>query len=468
MAKTPRESMPKKPRRAPWDPSLSGLPTELLKYLPGYGLSSSDLYGLVLCGHRFSAIYAPFLHKFAIANRGGKTALRGAIEENNVSLVRYLLLKGHDEMPHPRNWRAFEAAFYYGNLEVIKLLVGYILDTFPDDLYDFADQASSGLSCLVHYTGIYDYQTVEMLLCLGADPNGHDPHGYKIQGMNMVKPISRCQLLFDIKDGDIMRLLIERGGNINHHRHGETVMDNAIKCPENHGVVRVLLEEAAKWGKRRYLEANRPFHAAAEGPYPDIANILIQYGYQNKDRYLSRSCFTPAYIAAKSSKQRKAIAFMKFLLGGGIDINEFCLDDDTPLLEAATHHHWRTVRFLITRGAHARVRDNRNRTVFHLAVLEDKPDHEAIGLMLGRTELGEVGYTARDMNRKTAFEILYGRTYRDFMKNREISIELKPVFHDVMEWLSALRGKGGDIGESYRWLWGHAERAKKHQPSQEA
>ncbi|KAK2766994.1 hypothetical protein FQN54_006311 [Arachnomyces sp. PD_36] len=452
----------KKPAPRPKGPGrICSLPVELLWELPKHGLSRKDVYNLLKCNRFFSRVFAPCLHKYAIEDRDrGQTALIWALKNRKVPLVRYLLSTNHNEVDPLHRWHPLEVAFSQGNLEFIYMLLEHLHKAFPNDYTTFALEASSALFCFVHYLGNYTFEVVNMLLDLGADPDGADPLKYKPPGIDKVQRVPENRLLFDIKDPDIMALLISRGADVG---ACTGLLEKTIDSPLRHGNVDVLLWYVKDWKAEEYEEMfGQPMLAAARGPYPNIADKLLTFGYEEGIHTVA-PFDSPLHIAAESKDEGKAIMFMTLLLDKGADPDQRDVGDcPTPMLKAVYHGNWRTAIFLRSRGAEYRSQTLRGQNIFHLAVEAEKPDNLFFEFMLRHCRHFVYQGNRKDARGETAYEIMYRRAHRDFLERGKIGSKLKGGFYCL---LKKLRNTGFQMRGPYEWLWlqAHPE-LKRFQP----
>lgn len=111
---------------------LLALPNELLFLVTKYINCPRDLCALMLANRRLSILVAPLLHKFAVQDRDGRTALQWAAYRGHVGLAKLVLSKGFDvnDSPEVMGWPM--SPFYYavkaGRFELVKLLLDHGAD----------------------------------------------------------------------------------------------------------------------------------------------------------------------------------------------------------------------------------------------------------------------------------------------------------------------------------------------------
>lgn len=139
-------------------------------------------------------------------------------------------------------------------------------------------------------------------------------------------------------DAEIVKLLIERGANVNaKHRIGKTAMNDALY-----------------------------------GNNYDIIPILIENGYDLKKDGVSLR-------QAVSGRQKKAI---KIFLDNGVDVN-FCKPDmvypynSTPVHIAAQNNDFETVKLLVKKGADVTIKDKYGERPYNCAVANGNEEMKA-------------------------------------------------------------------------------------------
>jgi ankyrin repeat protein len=171
---------------------------------------------------------------------------------------------------------------------------------------------------------------------------------------------------------EVAELLMKAGADANHKDMtdrtalGLAVESNAV------GVVRVLLDHGADplvpyGGKARRITVKdwRLIHAAAWGPYPEVAELLLAAGVKH-DVHSAAGLGDVAALA-------------KLLDEGGAELEATRMDGRTPLHWAAMNGQTETVRYLIDRGAAIDAKDVADRTPLYQAAAKA---HEAAATLL--------------------------------------------------------------------------------------
>lgn len=85
---------------------LLALPNELLLLVAGYFDCPRDLSALLLTNQRLSILLTPLLHKLAVQDRRGRTALQWAAYRGHIGLAKLVLSKGFNvnDAPVVRGW----------------------------------------------------------------------------------------------------------------------------------------------------------------------------------------------------------------------------------------------------------------------------------------------------------------------------------------------------------------------------
>ncbi len=247
---------------------------------------------------------------------GGRTSLEIAVDHRCVEVVRVLLKAGAN--PDPRS------SDYSGPLYQAILL-----------------HPKSGLA--------------ELLLQYGADPNG------------VVTPSGETPLYPAIRHRDLalVRLLIERGANVNHQgRTGQTPLMTAVMV-DNAIIARLLLERGADLNLETIHGSSATRLALSPGNSPQIAHVLLDYGADPKE-----VDFLSAALAWKDeSLLRKVIA-------NGADVNRIPGRAITPLALAVHYDNAEGLRILLEAGANPQIVDSDGETPYAQALRRQR--HEIL------------------------------------------------------------------------------------------
>jgi ankyrin repeat protein len=212
------------------------------------------------------------------------------------------------------------SAAWYGDLEVVRLLLDYKVDV--------------NARALDNWTAIY---------CVSNGPHSGFP----------VTPHYGPQLL-----PDVARLLLEHGADVNARvDNGMTPLHIAA---DNEEVVGVLLEHDANVG----AEDNRgrtPFHVAAESGKVEVVRVLLEHGANvGAEDHRGR---TPFHVAAEYGR----VEVVRVLLEHGANVGAEDNRGRTPFHAAAEYGRVAVVRVLLEYGANVGAKDNRGRTPFQIA-----------------------------------------------------------------------------------------------------
>jgi cytohesin len=105
------------------------------------------------------------------------------------------------------------------------------------------------------------------------------------------------------------------------------------------------------------VDGSTPLHVATQYGYPDVVELLLEYG---ADPYVKDNKYgwTPLHYAAWNG----SVEVAKLLLEYGADPNVRNDDGWTPLHEASFHCDDVAARILIDHGADPTIKDNKGRT----------------------------------------------------------------------------------------------------------
>lgn len=200
------------------------------------------------------------------------TALSAAVAGGKIDVVRYLLEKGAGVNLGPKKFRPIMNAVYYGNTEMVKLLLEYGVDL----------------------TGL------------------RNPHADVLVAACVDSPPALVRLLLDAGQG------LEVNGCVNDDRK-----PGPLHVAAEHGnteVIKLLLERGAELDARRGPKSETPLHWAARATSKEAVEVLLKAGADPK---LKCNGSTPLLVANRcwGTVQGRGRT-MAALVQGGADINE--------------------------------------------------------------------------------------------------------------------------------------------------
>lgn len=207
-----------------------------------------------------------------------------------------------------------------------------------------------------------DIQKVKELLSRGADVNAM---GKNIFGVDNITPLS---LAASDGDTEIVRLLLEKGANVNfrHPLGGGTPLTDAA-MPGHTEIVRLLLEKGADINaKDEYMGYTALMNAAFAGR-TETMRLLVEKGAGVNDKAGDGS--TPLHIALILCRTET----VKLLLEKGADVNAKDNNGSTPLMFAITCPT-EIAKLLIKKGADVNAKNNYGSTVLYQAELNADSD----------------------------------------------------------------------------------------------
>ena len=196
---------------------------------------------------------------------------------------------------------------------------------------------------------------------------------------------------------DVVRLLLEKGANVNAQRlqgHGETPLYQAAS--NGHAdVVGLLLQKGANVNAL----GSAPLYGAASNGHADVARLLLQKGANVNAQ--DQGGGAPLYGAASNGNAD----VVRLLLEKGANVNAQRQDGWTPLHEAALWGHAEIVSLLLEKGANVNSQRQDGGTPLHTAAWRGHAD--VVRLLL---EKGE-NVNAQDQDGRTPLHkaARYGR-----------------------------------------------------------
>ncbi|KAF5337545.1 hypothetical protein D9758_016669 [Tetrapyrgos nigripes] len=289
--------------------------------------------------------------------QGGKygTPLQAAFHYGNEDIVKLLVEKGADVNP------ALHTAFYQVNKKAVRLLFEQGADVNAQ-----CGEYDTPLLAAIQTTPVHGLgDIVRLLLEKGADVNAQSgKYGTPLQGASLQGYEEIVKLLLE-KGADangqgyvygnalqaasvkgnknIIRLLLEKGADVNAQggEYGNALQAASVQRNEN--IVRLLLEKGADVNARG--EYGTPLQVALHRGYENIARVLLEKG---ADVNAQGGPFgTP--LQAASFKGYEEI--IKLLLEKGADVNVQGGQYGTPLQAASFKGHKDIVKVLLEKGA---------------------------------------------------------------------------------------------------------------------
>jgi ankyrin repeat protein len=265
-----------------------------------------------------------------------------------------------------------------------------------------------------------DVSAVKSMLQAGADPNSRDASGSSAlmhaalhagpECMNVLlgagadpalaNPFGATALLWAAGDFDKVRLLVEKGANVNGAaKSGRTPLIVAAAYPGNLETVRLLLAKGAD-PKHVDLSGEGPLGGAASARDPALLALLLRHGAsvaETGERGAFRSV-SPLMRAAGAN----CAECVRVLLAHGAQVNAVSADVQvvkaglqeigrmTPLLIAAPWGNPDMVRALMAAGASLEARDARGFTPLLLAVTAESQNTGVVRMLLAKGARADV------------------------------------------------------------------------------
>jgi len=194
--------------------------------------------------------------------------------------------------------------------EFLKQLIFHGIDVRLDDNFTLVSFASRGR-----------YNSVEMLLSKGANPNAREGEALNVSALKGYDKI--------------VQLLIKHGAQVN---YSATPLLNAITS-KNTEITRILLENKADPNK------GAPLKKAISNQIPDICILLMKYG-ATVGRFITE--------LVNLAVEQNSLLLIEFLHSRTINVRG---ENDQTLIDAVSLGHVEIVQFLLENGANPNTND---------------------------------------------------------------------------------------------------------------
>lgn len=165
---------------------------------------------------------------------------------------------------------------------------------------------------------------------------------------------------------DILRLLVESGGNIRGEQ-GSHLLRLAAQSGSKDSVQLLLRYGASSSAVNRLDDAMLPLHYAARSGRSGVVKVLLDQGAKVSDR--TETGRTALMLAAVWNEP----AACKYLIEKGADINARDTKGQTALMQAAVVGNYQTMTYLLANGASTRIKDQSGRTALDHALETGEP-----------------------------------------------------------------------------------------------
>jgi uncharacterized protein len=167
-------------------------------------------------------------------------------------------------------------------------------------------------------------------------------------------------------NADILRLLMERGGNIQGER-GDHLLRLAAQSGSKDCVHLLLRYGASCSAVNPFDDAMAPLHYAARSGQPGVVKVLLDRGANVRDR--TETGRTALMLAAVWNEPTAC----KYLMEKGAEINARDIKGQTALMQAAVVGNYQTLTYLLSCGASTKIKDNSGRTALDHAIETGDP-----------------------------------------------------------------------------------------------
>jgi len=264
-----------------------------------------------------------------------------AVIKNNLSLVRLLLERGASvNLKTPtNNFVAISRAIYLDTTDVLELLIEYGANV--------NHQSPGGEPLLIYAMRDYQLDAMKVLLAAGADVSyiGND-------GWSVLHQAVDCRQNRGDKNGDIVKLLIEAGADINQQlASGSTPL--ALAVSHNH-LAQVKLLMAA--GADPNIENNdgwHPLNRAVIENKPEVVKALLAGGADVN--LAKRNGWAPLHWTVNIAKEQQhdGSVLAQLLIDAGANVNARTKTGNTPTKLAAANNRLDELNILLGANADA-------------------------------------------------------------------------------------------------------------------
>lgn len=392
---------------------LLDCPNEILLLIAEF-LDAKDLSFFLRTNSSFKHLLTPVIHRLAVQDHCGETAVHWAVSRGHLSLVTLLFERSIKfDLRDTYDYTALHLAAVNGKNEAVLLfLLDHGAEVDARDIY--------GMTPLFRAITESNETAATILLDRGANPNilGRDiPNGLKLMYRSLP---SEADLIFNLERQTtlniaicrlpgLVRLLIERGAYIIPcARTTYTALQYAVRFGHEE-IARCLLENGADTTINYYRGTSGPaLHYAVKEKNEAMTSLLLEYGastgfmpiwtantipgnsrvmglllgklleIDGDKNWRKRAGGPPALTWAGYFGNNDII---KFMLSHGFDINSRNIrrSSKTALHFAAQRGQEATVRMLLDLGADPTMKDEKGRTPLMRAA---KNSHENVVKLL--------------------------------------------------------------------------------------
>jgi ankyrin repeat protein len=182
------------------------------------------------------------------------------------------------------------------------------------------------------------------------------------------------------KNPDLVKLLIEKGANVNESDElNQTPLFVAVNT-EQIEIVKLLIENGADVNHKDN-NGETPLFAAIKKEYSnEMVNMLIMNGANVNE---TNDCGdTPLYVKASNDDSDSNILILMSLIDNGAIVNKTNKKGRTPLFSAVEKGNIGMTIFLINKGADVNKRDNNGLTPLFLAIHEDNNYFTIVNILI--------------------------------------------------------------------------------------
>ena len=323
--------------------------------------------------------------KLNSTNMHGNTPLHEAIKKGHIETAKLLLDKGAD-VNAKGEWGKYVPLYEsikQGELEIAKLLIRKGADVNPKFQFDICnlvplaiEKGSLELARLLIEKGASVDNFYICTIRGGASVRG--ARG----GEKELKYIPILSWAIERGYVEIVKLLIERGIDINAKTNDEATPLDIAFDKDYTEIVKLLLEKGADANAKNKNGETLLHRAVGEG-HLVVVKLLLEKGADIHAKDSSDS--TPLHMrvgrrmresivfgaplhAVKEYKEEEYMEVVKLLLEKGANVNVQDIHGRTPLYWAAQNGYTEIVKLLLEKGADVNARDNDGNTPLHWAV----------------------------------------------------------------------------------------------------